>query len=166
LNPPRKQRTREHVLADFSANHVEKVALQCGYAVERLTKDHGMDLAIFTLDEKGYRENGVIWVQLKASDHVKTTSNGKAVVVRLDRRDVVAWIGEIIPVILVLHDGSHDRAWWLSIQSHFAKEQVFAALKGKTVAVSIPIENRLTASAMRDIACEKAAVLAPQGAAE
>ena len=32
----RKRRTREHVLADLSANHVEKQALLCGFAVERL----------------------------------------------------------------------------------------------------------------------------------
>jgi len=81
LNPPRKQRTREHVLADLSANHVEKFALHCGFAVERLSQDYGLDLAVFTFDEQGYRESGVIWMQLKATDHVKTTRDGKAVLI-------------------------------------------------------------------------------------
>ncbi|MCI0381101.1 MAG: hypothetical protein L0215_26250 [Gemmataceae bacterium] len=50
-NPPRKRRTREHVLADLSVNHLEKYALRCGYAVERISNDYGLDLAIFTFDE-------------------------------------------------------------------------------------------------------------------
>ena len=32
---PRKRRTREHVIADLSVNHVERQALLCGYAIER-----------------------------------------------------------------------------------------------------------------------------------
>lgn len=47
INPPRKKRTREHVLADLSANHVERVALSCGYAVDRVWNDYGLDLALF-----------------------------------------------------------------------------------------------------------------------
>jgi hypothetical protein len=33
--PRKKRRTREHVIADLSANHVERHALLCGYSVER-----------------------------------------------------------------------------------------------------------------------------------
>ena len=95
LHPPRKRRTREHVLADLSANHVEKIALNCGFAVERLSKDYGLDLAIFTFDKRGFCESGVLWMQLKATDQVKTTRDGNAILVRLDRRDVLAWIGEV-----------------------------------------------------------------------
>jgi len=104
VSPPRKQRTRAHVIADLSANHVEKFALSCGFAVERLRQDYGVDLAIFTFDSRGFRENGVLWLQLKATDHLKTTRDGKMVLVRLDRRDVLAWIAEAYPVILVVYD--------------------------------------------------------------
>jgi hypothetical protein len=31
----RKRRTREHVIADLSVNHVERLVLRCGWTVER-----------------------------------------------------------------------------------------------------------------------------------
>jgi hypothetical protein len=40
----RKRRTREHVLADLSANYVEKQALLCWFTVERVRLDYGIDL--------------------------------------------------------------------------------------------------------------------------
>ena len=58
--PPKKRRTREHVIADLSANHVERQALLCGYAVERRAHDYGIDLVITTYDREGNVENGEI----------------------------------------------------------------------------------------------------------
>src|SRR5207244_3935156 len=107
--------------------------------------------------------SGVIWMQLKATDRVKTSRDGKTVLVRLDRRDVLSWIAEAYPVILVLYDAARERAFWLSIQSHFANKQAFAKLSGKTVTVSIPTRNSIGDKAMREFAREKAAILAPQG---
>ena len=159
LNPPRKQRTREHVLADLSANHVERFALHCGFAVERLQQDYGLDLAVITFDPEGYRENGVFWIQLKATDQTKMTKDGNAVRVRLDRRDVLAWIAEAYPVILVLYDAVGDRGYWLSIQSHFALPSGFAKLRGKTVTVNIPVENLISDDAMCEFARAEAAIL-------
>ena len=81
LHPPRKRRTREHLLADLSANHVARFALQCGFAAEELRQDYGLDLAVFTFDDQGYLESGVIWMQLKATDQLKTTRDSGAVLV-------------------------------------------------------------------------------------
>jgi len=161
--PPRKQRTREHVLADLSANHVEKIALQCGFAVERLAQNYGLDLAVFTFDKHGYHESGVLWMQLKATDHPKMSLDGKTVRVRLERRDILAWISEAYPVILVLYETAGDRAYYLSIQSCFASPAAFAKLRGTTVSVAIPTENLLNEKAMREFAQAKAAILAPEG---
>jgi hypothetical protein len=160
LNPPRKRRTREHILADLSTNHVEKWALQCGFAVDRLRKDYGLDLAVFTFDAQGFLESGVIWIQIKATDHLKKAANGGAVVVRLDRRDVLAWIGEAYPVILVLYDANEDRGFWISIHSHFGDASAFARLRGKTVSISVPTVNVVTAEAFRAFADMKAVILA------
>ena len=38
---PRKRRTREHVIADLSVNHVERIILEAGHAVQRPTSDYG-----------------------------------------------------------------------------------------------------------------------------
>jgi hypothetical protein len=163
LHPPRKRRTREHLLADLSANHVARFALQCGFAAEELRQDYGLDLAVFTFDDQGYLESGVIWMQLKATDQLKTTRDSGAVLVRLDRRDILAWIAERYPVILVVYDAKQDCAYWLSIHSYFGNEQAFNRLRGKTVTIPIPTANRMSEIAMRDFAREKAALLVPRG---
>jgi hypothetical protein len=142
---------------------VEKLALRCGYAVDRVWHDYGLDLAVFTFDRQGYLEVGVLWMQLKATDHLKKVQGGNVVLVRLDRRDVLAWIAEVYPVILVIYDGAHDRAYWLSIQDYFADKQAFGKLRGKTITIRIPAANLLSEKAMRTFAQEKAALLAPPG---
>jgi hypothetical protein len=163
INPPRKQRTRAHVLADLSANHVEKFALHCGFAVVRLSQDYGLDLAIFTFDEDGFLEGGILWMQLKATDYLRKTRDGSAVLIRLDRRDVLAWIAEANPIILVLYDAVHGCAYWLWIQDFVANENAFAKLHGKTITVSIPTANLMSESAMREFARMKAGSRARQG---
>src|SRR5262249_21834996 len=83
----RKRRTREHVIADLSANHVEWYALLCGYSVERTFHDYGIDLWIATHDRDGEVENGRIRVQLKATDHLRTVADGQFATVRVSRKD-------------------------------------------------------------------------------
>ena len=39
----RKRRTREHVIADLSVNHLERVVLRAGHTVERFRHDYGFD---------------------------------------------------------------------------------------------------------------------------
>ena|SRR5437867_1714283 len=97
----RKRRTREHVLADLSVNYVEKCALLCGYAVQRITHDYGIDLAIATYNAAGEIENGEIRVQVKATDQLKTVAGGLYAVVRIARVDFRHWLLEPMPVILI-----------------------------------------------------------------
>jgi hypothetical protein len=54
----RKRRPRQHVIADLGVNHVERHALQCGYSVERVLRDYGLDLTIYTFDAAGEVQNG------------------------------------------------------------------------------------------------------------
>ena len=68
---PLKQRTRGHVIADLSVHYVEGVVLRAGYTLQRLEKDYGYDLILFTFDNQGYVEPGLIRVQLKAAESLK-----------------------------------------------------------------------------------------------
>lgn len=45
----RTRRTREHIIADLSMNHVERLIFRCGYSAERIEHDYGTDLVIFFL---------------------------------------------------------------------------------------------------------------------
>ena len=54
MKPPlRKRRTREHVIADLSVNHVERHILKCGCVVKRPTPDYGIDLELITFNKRG-----------------------------------------------------------------------------------------------------------------
>src|SRR5947209_11204507 len=96
---PRKRRTRQHVIADKSVNHVERFIIDEGHTTQRLEKDYGYDLCLFTFDGRGYAEPGLVWLQLKAEE--KLRSVGPDYVFELDIRDYNLWMLEEIPVILI-----------------------------------------------------------------
>lgn len=58
----RKTRTRAHVIAELSLNHVEYFILQCGFSVERIGTDYGYDLQMYTYDDHGEVENGTVYL--------------------------------------------------------------------------------------------------------
>src|SRR6266478_1175045 len=64
---PRKQRTREHVIASQSVNHVERFIIDEGHTAQRQESDYGYDLILSTFDEQGYaesfRKNRVNWAK-------------------------------------------------------------------------------------------------------
>src|SRR5437899_5839460 len=65
---PRKQRTRQHVIADLSVHHVEGFILEEGHTAQRLDSDYGYDLVLVTYDERGYIEPDSVYIQLKAAE--------------------------------------------------------------------------------------------------
>ena len=146
----RKRRTREHVIADLSANHVEKQALLCGFSVERVRHDYGIDLILFTYDQQGEVESGEIFLQLKATDRVQLVAKGKFIAYRLDRTDLYSWLSQFLPVILVVYDAPADRAYWLYVQAYFEKQPGFNLKRaGESVTVRIPTANVLDPDAIR-----------------
>jgi hypothetical protein len=85
----RKRRTREHVIADLSVNHVERHILQCGWTVQRFSPDYGLDLLMNTFNRRGEIENGDVRFQIKATETLKLVSGGNAIAVRLEWRDMI-----------------------------------------------------------------------------
>ena len=155
-----KRRTRGHVLADLSANLVERHALLCGYSVERVRQDYGLDLLLFTHDRRGVIQNGYVALQLKASDRPRYVEDGTTATYALDTRDLLHWLNEPWPVILVVYDGTADSAYWLYVQQHFAAR---GALRPgdtrRTVTVHVPTTNVLDSAAVRQFDRYRAEVL-------
>jgi hypothetical protein len=81
---PRKRRTREHVIADLSVNHVERFVLRCGWTAERTVHDYGIDLVMDTFNEVGESDTGRVSFQLKATDHLQLRNKGRTIAVRLN----------------------------------------------------------------------------------
>jgi hypothetical protein len=148
-----QRRTREHVIADLSANHAERQALLCGFSVERVRHDYGIDLILFTYEPDGEVESGNVLLQLKASDRVQVVAQGSFIAHRLDTADLSSWLTEFQPVILVVYDAAIDRSYWLYVQAHFERLPRFDLKKsGKTVTVRIPTSNVLNRDAIRTFA--------------
>ncbi len=137
---PRKQRTRQHVIADQSIHYVEGFVLDEGHTVQRLERDYGYDLPLFTYDVQGYLEPGFLLLQLKAAETLQAV--GPDYVFDLDIRDYNLWIEEEVPVILVLYDATRRRAFWLYVQRYVSQEGTRQPKKdAKTVRVRVPMRQ-------------------------
>jgi hypothetical protein len=149
----RKQRTRQHVIADLSAHHVEGFILEEGHTVQRLTSDYSYDLLLRTFDEAGFVEPGHVYFQLKAAESLKAIES--AYVFDVDLRDYNLWMYEEMPVILILYDASRRKAYWLAVRDYFRDDASRQPKKGaKTVRVRVPkrhIVNRRAIEKIRNL---------------
>lgn len=149
----RKRRTREHVIADLSVNHVERQVLLCGYTLERIRYDYGLDLILSTFTSLGEAEYGEIYLQVKSTDRLHLVAGGQAIAVRVDRADLFAWSRFLCPVILVVYDAQADTAYWLYIQAHLVRQPIhLSARSASSVTVHVPVVNVLDQAAIRTFA--------------
>jgi hypothetical protein len=136
----RKRRTREHVIAALSINHVERFILQCGYVCEETRHDYGYDLIVFTFDSDGFVEEGLIYLQVKATESL--VEDGDSILLTADSRDCSIWIAEPFPVFLIIYEAATKQAYWLHVQDYFAQAAVGRPHPGaKSVRVRVPRMN-------------------------
>lgn len=150
IHGPRKRRTREHIISDLSVNHVERQILLAGYTAERIIHDYGLDMLISTYSDAGEPDVGLIYTQVKATDNLELVANGRFVSCRIERAHLRIWLLQAFPVILIMYDAIHDRAWWLYIQAAFTGVRRFREVRGSAdLKVRIPITNVLNPDAVR-----------------
>ncbi len=155
---PRKQRTRQHVIASQSVNYVERFIIDEGHTAQRFEQDYGYDLIVFTYDSSGYAEEGSLYIQLKASEALKTT--GADFVFDLNLRDYDRWKSEPMPVILILFDAEKRRAYWLYIQRYFTDDESRRPRRGvDSVRVYVPARHRVNRRAIAQMRRFKQAML-------
>jgi len=148
-NSPRKRRTREHIIADLGVNFVERQVLLSGNTVERWVHDYGLDLVLFSYSADGEPESGMTLLQVKATDHLKTTSDGRFVTCRIERAHLRAWLTEPMPVILILYDAVNDRAFWLYVQTAFPGARRFQMARGSDrLTIRIPSSQKFDVIAL------------------
>lgn len=153
MNIVRKRRTREHIIADLSVNHVERQILLCGHTAERTRHDYGYDLLMTTYDANGETESGEVCLQLKATDTLPVLKGEGTISWRIARSDLARWMDDPFPVILAVYDTQAEMAYWLYVQRHFQAQpnfNVFTA--GRTVTAHIPANNILDPAAVRQFA--------------
>jgi len=149
----RKRRTREHIIADLSVNHLERHVLKCGFIVERRVYDYGIDLEITTFSRTGEVQESSILVQMKASNRIRISPSQTTFPFRIEQRDLVSWLNQPFPVILVVYDARKEVSYWLYIQSYFQKIPTFQLFaEGKKVTVQIPTNHVVNTSAVKKFA--------------
>lgn len=146
---PRKRRTRQHIIADQSVNHVERFIIDEGHTALRMGSDYSYDLVMMTFDEKGYVETGLVFFQLKASETL--SRSGENYFYDLDIRDYNLWKSERMPVTLILYDAKRRRAFWVHVQGYFANQTRGPRRKAKTVRVLINRRQVLNHRAIRTL---------------
>ena len=150
----RKTRPREHIIADSSVSHFERLAQNCGYSVERTAHDYGFDLLMFTFNANGEMENEAVKIQMKATDNLKLLQGGKTVSFSVECSDLRLWNDELMPVVLVVYDAQQEIAYWVHIQEYF-DYKVFEAGTRKTLNIRISKDNVLDEAAIRLFAQRK-----------
>ena len=134
----RKQRTREHIIADLSVNHVERLALKCGYVVQRPSPDYGFDLRLETFTDQGEFEEEYVSFQLKATDDISRLelTREDCFSVPISTKDYRLWRKAVMPVFLILYDAVMEEAYWLHIQDY--EDTHKPEIKGDTINLRIP----------------------------
>ena len=146
-NSPRKQRTRQHVIADLSVHYVEGFILEAGHTAQQFYPDFAYDLILSTYDSDGLIEPGGLLIQVKASESLRYVRS--SVAFDLDVRDYNLWILERNPVILILFDASRNRAYWVFAQQYFRDDETRRPRKdAKTVRVHVPVRQKLSRRAI------------------
>jgi hypothetical protein len=141
---PRKRRTREHVIADLSVNHVERYVFEAGFTAERFSRDYGYALYVTTYDEKGFIEPERMLIQLKSSDRVAEIETATHVMIDISVADFNLWRNETDPVFLILYDVPKRRALWIYIQRYFEEDPSREPAKtAKSIRISIPKRQRV-----------------------
>jgi hypothetical protein len=91
-------------------------------------------------------------MQVKATDHVQRLKQSQAIAVRVARKDLLYWTGELYPVVLVIYDASADQASWLHVQQVLEGGKVFAlARSGATLTWQVPVDQVVDERAIRGI---------------
>lgn len=148
----RKTRTREHIIADYSGIHFERYALECGFSVERISHDDGIDMLLYTYNRNGEIENEEIKIQLKATDAPDYLRRSNEISVEVECADLESWLDELMPVVLVLYDAKQKIAYWLHVQAYFEDILFDPRTAEKTMRVRISKTNVLDAASVRQFA--------------
>lgn len=141
----RKQRTRAHIIEDLGFNHVERQILYAGFTVHRYShNDYGYDGLFHTFNAQGGYENGIIFFQLKSTDHIEFSEKKKAFVFDLSQRDLELWLEDTITMLLILYDGQREIAYYIDLQAYFRKKGIKIGKERKFFRVYIPVKNEFT----------------------
>jgi hypothetical protein len=144
----------------MAVNHLERHALSCGFAVERISQDYGIDVNLYTYSASGELENGCVYIQVKASGAPRYSRRGDSLSFAVRKSDLETWLEEPLPVVLVVYDARIDKAYFLYVQRHFEGLAGFTLGDiGRTYTVRISTRQVVDRHAILQFAAFKESVL-------
>ena len=148
----RKQRTRQHQIEDLGFNHVERQILYTGFTINRIAhNDYGYDATVYTYNERGEVSSFIFHIQLKSTDHILLSNDGKTVNFDLSKQDLELWLSGSNKLLLIVYDAQKEVAYHVDLQDYFKKQGVAFDKIKKFVRVNIPITQVLTPEAVKQI---------------
>jgi hypothetical protein len=118
--------------------------------------DYGIDMSLHSFDDHGEVEQGEIGIQIKATDRPKFVAGRKAVAVRVERRDLWAWLESHTPVLLILYDAGAERAHWILIEEYLEDRRELLVGPGTgRVTVHLPVESVFNVGAVHRLVQQK-----------
>jgi hypothetical protein len=160
----RKKRIRKHVIADLSLHHLAYQVVKCGFTIEAIRSDYGYDGSIFTYNDQGEIENGNMFFQLKATDHIARYKKKTVFSFPIAKQDIDLWQDEPFPVYLILFDTVAEIAYWLYLQRYLEDNRITSAIiEGASLAVRMDATQIVDVSSVRSWRADKMSVLANIG---
>lgn len=159
-DPSGKLRTRQHVIADMSCNFLERKVLLRGHWLDAPRNDYGVEAIMFHHNERGEAENGEVRFQLKATDNLRSSRDGKQILQRAEARHDRYWFFEPYPVFVVVYDAARNRAYWLDVQASVGEHPKLMDSDKDTTTLRIPVGNSLDLRAIdrfRKVSLERVA---------
>lgn len=156
--PQRKRRTDEHRRADVAMRHVEPTVAKAGYVtVPRPSGgDYGLDLGVETFDAGGLLENELFWIQVKSVARPAWLVDGRSFALSVEKRDLVHWLRQLMPVVLTVYDASADVTYWSDVQQYFGRLAGFSLpAAGERVTILLPGEGVFDPAVVQRIAAVK-----------
>jgi len=145
----------------MSFYHLGYLVVRSGFAFEAVRADYGYDASIFTFDRSGRIENSYMFVQLKATDKIRFSSDRKRVLFRVSKRDITLWQDEIVPVYLVIFDAGRETAYWTYLQKYIELKGIRASkMRAESITVEIDASRVVDTRAVAGWKRDKAAILA------
>ena len=120
----RKQRTREHIIEDLGFNHVERQVLIAGHVFSRSDdENYEYQAVIDTFNSSEEPENLHILVQMKSIDSAMIVNTSDKWLFELPKRDLISWLSDIRPVIVILFDVHSETAYYVDLETYFQENR-------------------------------------------
>lgn len=122
--------------------------MQRGHWLDAPRNDYGIDATMFHHNERGEVESGEVRFQIKATNRLVCSRNGRWISQRAMVRDLRYWYFEPYPVILVVYDAKRNRAYWLHVQEYLDRHPSHMETMADSVTLRVPMHNKLNLHAV------------------